>query len=581
MSVIELREGNCRNCYKCIRGCPVKAIEFKDGRAAVIEKECVLCGACIATCPQNAKHIRSELDAAKALLRSGRPVYATVAPSWSGYFDTSDFASLTASLCALGFAGVEETAIGAYEASREYAALLEQGKMKNVIVTACASAVMLVEKHYPALIPYLAPVSSPMMAHARLMREAYGDIAVVFIGPCFSKKQEAKDPLSGELCDCVLTFDELETWLDEAGQSLRSQEANASAAEADTAERSHAVGTSHPVSRLYPTPTGIIKTIDPDVFGSSCYKPVAVDGLERCIELFDAMVNDQLEGLFVEANICSGSCVGGPVMRLHGKVPIITSGYISDEKQPQDEHPAASSLLTLEHPRVFADRSVRYPMPTEEQIKAILAKTGKFTPEQELNCGSCGYASCRDKAIAVFQGKADINMCLPFFRERAESISNTILANSPNAIIALDSDRLIQDLNKTAEQMFEITRGDAVGFPLPMFEEDSLFEQARKEGKPADKKVVLMDYGIVVEETVVYIDNHDMYVAFIKDITREEADARAMKDMREHTIETAQAVIDKQMRVAQEIASLLGETTAETKVALTNLKKSMAEKAGR
>ena len=139
MSVIELNPTNCRNCYKCIRECPIKAIAFKDGRAKIIDKECILCGICVQSCPQNAKYIRNDVDEVKSLLRLGKPVYASVAPSWQGWYGTDDFSVLSAALKKLGFAGVEETAIGAAETSREYAELMEKGSMKNIIGTACAS----------------------------------------------------------------------------------------------------------------------------------------------------------------------------------------------------------------------------------------------------------------------------------------------------------------------------------------------------------------------------------------------------------------------------------------------------------
>ncbi len=566
MNIIQLKEGNCQNCYKCIRGCPIKAIEFKDGRAAVIEEDCILCGRCVKNCPQNAKYVVSELDQVKAMLKRGERVYVTVAPSWAGYFSTMEFDGLSAALKALGFAGVEETAIGAYEVSQEYAALMERGEMRNVIVTACSSLVSLVEKHYPKLIGFLAPVSSPMMAHARMMRECYGDdIKVVFIGPCFSKKSEARDPLAGGLVNNVLTFDELDQWMGDEEVSMNGSDGEVA-------------GMAHPVARLYPTPCGIIKTIEPERFHH--YRTVSVDGFDRCIDLLNAMEEDNLSGLFVEANICAGSCVGGPVMRLKKRNPVVAQGYISEKPQQRDERAAQSCEEKLSHPRVFANRAPHYDMPTEEEIAKILAKTGKFTKEQELNCGSCGYASCREKAIAVYQGKADINMCLPFFRERAENLSNTVLSNSPNAIFALDGDKMIQDLNPKAEEMFGLTRQDAIGMPLDIYLKDLDFDTAMREEKPAVTKTSYEELGKIAEQTVVYIDTHNMYVAFIKDITQETKDEEEMAALRRHTVETAQQVIDKQMRVAQEIASLLGETTAETKVALTELKKSMAENAG-
>lgn len=561
MSVIQLNEGSCVNCYKCIRECPIKAIEFKDGRAGIMEDECVLCGTCVLTCPQGAKVVKNEVPSVKQLIQEGRKVYVTLAPSWVGWFDCS-FAQLSAALKKIGFAGVEETAIGAAEVSREYAALMQNGYMNNIIATACSSVVMLVERHFPELVKMLAPISSPMMAHARIMREMYGDIKVVFLGPCLSKKFEASDPLSGGLVNYALTFPAIEEWMHEQG-------VDPCAIEPD----SNAKGVSEPVSRLYPTASGILKTIGDESYHQ--YKPVAVDGLDRCLELFQALRDGQVDHLFVEANICAGSCIGGPVMRMHGKRTIVSAQKIGEAPMPQDAVPAPTSLQHMPHPRVFSNRAVKNEMPTEEQIREILAKIGKTSKEQELNCGSCGYPSCRAKAIAVFQGKADINMCLPFLRQRAENLSNMVIEHSPNAIIAMDDDLCVQDLNPLALTMLGQERADVVGMPLPMFFGESDFDKCREEGVPAVKKYFSSELDKSIEQTTLYIPEHRMYLVFIKDISQEEERKKKLVEMRDSTVDIAQKVIEKQMVVAQEIASLLGETTAETKVALTNLKKTM------
>ncbi len=561
MSVIQLNEGSCVNCYKCIRECPIKAIEFKDGRANIIEDECVLCGTCVLTCPQGAKVVKNEVPSVKQLIADGRKVYITLAPSWVGWFDCS-FAQLSAAFKKIGFAGVEETAIGAAEVSREYASLMQNGYMNNIIATACSSVVMLVERHFPELVKMLAPISSPMMAHARIMREMYGDIKVVFVGPCLSKKFEASDPLAGGLVNYALTFPTIEEWMHEKGVDPTTIEPDPDAK-----------GVSEPVSRLYPTASGILKTIGDESYHN--YKPIAVDGLDRCLELFSALRDGEVQNLFVEANICSGSCIGGPIMRMHKKRTIVSAQKISDAPMPQDHIPAQTSLQHMPHPRVFSNRAVKNDMPTEEQIREILAQIGKTCKEQELNCGSCGYPSCRAKAIAVFQGKADINMCLPFLRQRAENLSTMVIEHSPNAIIALDNDLCVQDLNPLALTMLGQERADVIGMPLPMFFGETDFDKCKEEGIPVVKKFFSSDIGKSVEQTTLYIPEHRMYLVFIKDITEEEERKKKLVDMRDSTVDIAQKVIEKQMIVAQEIASLLGETTAETKVALTNLKKTM------
>lgn len=561
MSIIRLDASNCQNCYKCIRECPLKAIEFKDSKTKIIESECVLCGVCMETCPKGAKYFRKNTKKVKQLIESDKPVYVSLAPSYVGWYKQS-FEQISHALKKLGFAGVEETAIGAACVSAEYARLMENGQMKNIIATACSSVVMLIERHFPSLIKMLAPISSPMMAHARLMRETYGDIKVVFIGPCLSKMYEAQDPLSGGLVNEVLTFEDIDNWLNEEKIKFENIDYDA-------------VGVSSPIARIYPKQEGIIKTIPKSSFNR--YLPVSIDGIDRCIEFFEDMINSKAEGLFVEANICAGSCIGGPIMRMHKKSLINSTKKLSTEKQEFDNNPAKSSLAQFSHPRVFANRSTNDEMPTEEQIREILAKIGKTTKDEELNCGSCGYQTCRQKAIAVFQKKADVNMCLPYLRERAENMSSMVIESSPNGIITFDENMLVTELNPKAEELFNVNRTEILGEIIPAIYGSLSFEEAKKRRIPIETKCYGYCEEVKVEMTVIYLENSNMYIAFIKDISESEKNKEELTNLRLSTVGVAQQVIDKQMRVAQEIASLLGETTAETKVALTNLKRSIKE----
>lgn len=566
MSIIKLNVENCQNCFKCIRECPLKAIEFKDNRTKIIISECVLCGHCVETCPKGAKYIKNNVGKVKEMIASGATVCATVAPSYAGWYGMHDFARLHAALSALGFARVEETAIGAAQVSTEYAALMQTGQMTNVIATACSSVVMLIEQHFPKLLPLLAPVASPMMAHARMMRQAYGnDIKVVFIGPCLSKMHEADDPLAGGQVDEVLTFADLDEWM--AG-------ANVAIPEQAGGESDQGIGVAEPIARIYPKQEGIIRTIGDRFYG---YKPVAVDGMDRCIEMFTALQNGEAEHVFVEANICAGGCLGGPIMRTHRRSVVRSTACLNEKPEAIDASPAATTAVRVSHPRVFANRAVEQRMPTEAEIREILARTGKYTPEQELNCGSCGYATCREKAIAVFNGKADVSMCLPYLRERAESMSSMVIENSPNAIVTFDEDMNVTELNPRAEALFGVTRGEIMGQMIPALYGETAFDEAREERRPIMKKCDGRDSSVKLELTVIHIPQHQIFVAFAKDISEEERSRAELEGLRMSTVDAAQAVIDKQMRVAQEIASLLGETTAETKVVLTKLKKSIQD----
>lgn len=556
MSIIELNATSCQNCYKCIRECPIKSISFNDGKAKIIDEECILCGKCVLQCPQNAKYIRNDVPAVANLIKSGEKVYFSVAPSYRAWFDVS-FENLSAAIKKLGAVGVEETAIGANAVSREYENLMTAKDMKNIIVTACSSVVLLVEKKFPQIVKYLAPVSSPMMAHAKLIKEAYGDdVKVVFVGPCFSKKKEAEDVKAGSAVSYAITFYHLDEWLKKSGINY---------SEID----SGVVGVANSTSRLYPKPSGIIQTINEKKFGS--YTPISCDGLENCIEYFQAIAKGEIEGIFLEANICSGGCIGGPNFKAANKSVLESICKISAKNRNRDKNPAKSTTVEVNYPRVFDSAAKGKKKPTEAQIREILLRTGKVKKSDELNCGCCGYSTCREKAEAVYYGKADINMCVPFFRSRAESVSNTVIEHSPNGIIVFDDDECVIDLNPKAGEMFNTSVLECKGKPIPEFFGDNGFEDSRNCGEPVFSTMNMNDGGLIIEKTTTYLPDHKMYIAFLKDVTQDEIQQREMKNMQQTTYETAQRVIEKQMRVAQEIASLLGETTAETKVALKKL----------
>lgn len=570
MCVIQFKEANCKNCYKCIRSCPIKAIAFKEDQARIMESDCVLCGNCLTVCPQNAKTVKSDINRVKGFIANHEKVYASLAPSFIAAFGSTDAKSIFSALKSLGFTHVEETAAGAVQVSRAYERLLQERKMVNIITTSCPTINFLIEKYYPELTPQMAPVVSPMIAHARMLRAMYGSrIRVVFIGPCISKKEECNDLQNEGVVDAVITFEELAKWFEMEGISL------------NTDSKEEIRGVKNPAARFYPVPGGIIKTLGAEERKN--YKCISVDGIHRCIEILESIKQGGITNYFIEMNSCIGSCLGGPCIRLplggflQARDQLV--GYV--RKSARETIAAITEDAKVSLDKKFLDRSRTHRVPDEPTIREILAKIGKFSKEQELNCGACGYSTCREKAIAVYNGKADLHMCLPYMRERAESISNIIIHSTPNAILALNQDLRIQEFNLAAQQMFQLDRDQVCGKSIFEVLECTDFEYVRDTGQNIlDRKYCYEKYGIVVEQSILYIPDHKIIIAVIKDITQQEKQQEQMKKVRAETVEIAQKVIDKQMRVAQEIASLLGETTAETKVALTKLKKSILEDMG-
>jgi iron only hydrogenase large subunit-like protein len=565
MGTIQFKEANCKNCYKCIRVCTVKAISFKNEQAQIMEHNCVLCGKCLQACPQNAKTVVDDAAMVKSLIGRSEKVFASIAPSFAAVFNVEDAGIIYSALKKLGFSHAEETAAGAVYVSEAYDSLIKEKKMKNIISSACPVIVSLVEKYYPDLLDELAPVVSPMIAHARMMRKKYGaGIKVVFIGPCLAKKEEYRDFQNDNLIDAVITFEELRKWMDRDGVSL------------GEVENYEAPGIKDSKARFYPISGGILGTLGTANGGK--YRYISIDGLDRCMEALESIRHGKVQGYFIEMNSCPGGCINGPCTGassecfLESRDRIFNYAAKCTEKGPSRSMQCSGIDLS----KRFYDRSKPYNMPDETAIREILKKIGKFSKEDELNCGACGYSSCREKAIAVYNNKAELRMCLPYMRERAESISNIIFNTTPNAIFALNHELRISEINTAAREMFNIPEHSLSGRSmLDMFDCQD-FELVRDTGKDIiNRKHTYERLGITVEQSIIYAGDYEAIIVIMKNITNEEKHKQQMYKVRSDTVETAQKVIEKQMRVAQEIASLLGETTAETKVALTKLKNSV------
>lgn len=554
---LTLKKSNCKNCYKCIRHCPVKAIRFSGNQAHIIGNECILCGHCFVVCPQNAKQIVDGTEKARVLLQSGAPVVVSLAPSFIANYEGVGIESMRKALKALGFFDVEETAIGATIVKTEYERLLSEEKRDIVISSCCHSVNLLIQKHFPSALKYLADVMSPMQAHCADIKRRMPEAKTVFIGPCVAKKDEAEH-YEG-LVDAVLTFEELTNWLKNEGIDLEK--------EVDNTPESRA--------RFFPTTGGILKTMAerlPD------YTYLAIDGVENCIAALKDIENGKIHNCFIEMSACVGSCIGGPVMeKYHNTSPIkdyVAVANYAGERDFEVEQPAPMSLR-----KYFTQIEKKLATPTESEIMAVLRQMGKFKPSDELNCGSCGYNSCREKAVAIIQGKAEISMCLPYLKDKAESFSDTIVKNTPNGLIVLNENLEVQQINNAARKIMNIrSASDVLGEPVVRILDPTLFMRVKESGRSVrDQRTYLAEYKKYVEQTVVYDPDSRMLIGIMRDITDEEADREKKARINKQTVEVADTVVEKQMRIVQEIASLLGETAAETKIALTKLKESVGD----
>lgn len=572
MVIIDFKATKCRHCYKCVRNCEVKAIMVRDGRAEIMPDNCILCGRCLQICPQSAKTLVSDLDKVKQMIRSGERVIVSMAPSYMGLLKYRTIGQVRAALLQLGFEDVRETSEGAALVTAEYARLLEEGQMENIITTCCPSANDLIEKYYPELTQYLAPVVSPMIAHGMMIKQQLGTgVKVVFLGPCIAKKKEAQDIRHAGYIDAVLNFNDIDRWLKDEDIEI------------EECEDMPFDKMDPKVNRLYPVTNGVVNSVLATEKQTDGYRKFYVHGETNCIDLCKSLMRGEITGCFIEMNMCSGGCIKGPTVSdtsiSRFKVKLDMEETIT--REPVEEEVTAPELQAVNLHKVFMDQSPKDPVPTQEDIRQILAMTGKNRPEDELNCGACGYPTCREKAIAVFQRKAELNMCIPFMYEKSESFANLVMETSPNIVMIVDENMKIMEYSAVGEKYFGKTRSEALQMYLYEFIDPTDFQWVLDTHQNIhSKKVSYPEYKLDTLQNLVYIEKENVVLATFIDITKEEEQARQDYEKKLDTIDLAQRVIHKQMMVAQEIAGLLGETTAETKTTLTTLCKTLLDDNG-
>jgi iron only hydrogenase large subunit-like protein/uncharacterized Fe-S cluster-containing protein len=566
---LTLKTGDCKNCYKCIRHCPVKSIRFFNNQAHIIDDECILCGNCFVACPQKAKEIRSDIEKAEALLEGGAPVYVSVAPSFAANYaarpDKGDGGALSirrmeGALKKLGFAGAEETALGAAVVKRRYDAMIDAEEQEVIISSCCPSVNLLIQKYYPEALPWIAPVLSPMQVHCADLKRRHPGAKTLFAGPCISKKAEAE--MYG-LADCVLTFAELSRWFEKKNITLDADDPEGGKGRADE---------THTLTRAFPTSAGILHTMEKK---NSRYAYLAVDGIDNCKAAIEDILEGRLGKCFIEMSACTGSCIGGPAM---GKRRSPVRDYVAIRSRAGNrdfetgEFPDEDLRQTF---KTLLPRKVHF---GKNAVDEVLRQIGKTRPEDELNCGTCGYNTCRDKARAVLEGKASLTMCLPYLIGKAESFSDDIIRHTPNGIIVLNESLEVQQINAAACKLLNIAAGNILGDQVVRILDPVPFlEVCREEKNSYNGRVYLADYGKHVDQTILYDKNYHIIICIMRDVTEETNRKEAKESFNRNAMEITDRVIEKQMRTVQEIASLLGETTAETKIALTKLKESLID----
>ncbi len=435
ISFVTTVKERCRVCYTCVRECPAKAIRIADGQAEIIGERCINCGNCIKVCSQNAKQSVSSIGVIRELLASDVPVAACVAPSFPADFPETEPEKVVGMVRELGFDYVHEVAFGADLVADRYKKLLAKNDGKRYIATSCPSLISFVEKYHPELVGSLAPIVSPMAAIARVVRSIHdAPLYVVFIGPCIAKKREAASTLLEGEVDAVLTFIELKTMFAENGLTTAD-------AEPSDFDPPHA-GT----GALFPVSRGLLQAagIKEDLMTGDV---VATDGRSNFVDAVKEFGSGDLDARLLEILCCNG-CIMGAGMS--SKDPLFSrksrvGRYVRDHIATRDRQTwlaALADFADLDLTREFRENDQRIPVQNEEEIAKILERMGKTTPEDELNCGACGYETCREHAVAIYKGLAESEMCLPYTIDR---LSRTVSdLNITNRELAETRDQLVQ-----------------------------------------------------------------------------------------------------------------------------------------
>ena len=554
MTIVKTLEAMCRDCYRCVRACPVKAIGIKNNQAFINPDRCINCGTCVKTCLQKAKVDESQLDDVKKIVKSG-DVVACVAPSFAAEYPGYLRRRLVAGLRGLGFKRVEETSIGA-DAVAAYTKKLAACSGCGGIATACPAVVDYVQTYMPEHIDLLMPVVSPMIAHAKITKALHPEMRAVFIGPCVAKKAEARQEKYQGIVDGVLTFKEVNQWLAEEGIVL------SECCDSGFDQIGHL-----DTAKLFPLPGGMIKTAGLDDSIDSV-NIVHTSGYENTITLLHAAV-DSKELEIIEPLFCNGGCIGGAGTENPNNIFEKRKDIIEYAHEKSFAPGAEETMPPVDLSTTFVKKpvpSVRY---TEQDILDVYEHTYKSAPENRLNCGACGYNSCEENAIAILNGMAEYTMCIPYMRRRAENRADTILEHAPEGVVILDEAMEIQSLNPAFEKYFSCSSA-IIGRKISYLMDSTLYEKVL--AQPNRYLESIIEYmGREFHQVVYYLPAEKQYVGIYMDLSNIKLNEAKIKSARDKTIRRVEKLIAQNLEMSQKMADYLGESAARSETLLEEL----------
>lgn len=567
-SFLKFKKVHCKNCYKCVRNCPVKAIRVINHQAQILEEQCILCEKCTLVCPQNAKEELNMIPKVHAFLQGGGQVIASIHPAYVAEFGSNSLPALTEVLKKLGISDAFDAAAGAYLVKTAYENLVEKRAQEMPTISSnCPVIVQLVQKRYPELVSYLAPVLSVMQAHARYLKEQYPDARILSISPCISGLAQMRE--TDNYVDYVITFSELQEWLAAASVQVAAPTVPADSEAGDIR-----------LSRIMAMSGGFTMAMHPSP--RQRYLPAC--GIDSCKQILKEFMADpkSYSNCFLELNACPNGCIGGPSFRrtktglLHGLIRLQNASlYKGISNYKRDDFSAQSLTDVSRHYDTFILQQEKEA--SEEEIKKVLAQMGKFQLSDELNCGACGYNTCREKAKAVLAGKAEISMCVPFMRERQESYSNKIINVMPGILVTVDYQLKVIHMNQAGKDLFDpLHKRTLIGMQVSDLMDDyTLVNMIAFDKNMSHDQIYLEERDLYLERSLANDRKNQLILCVMKDITKEIEEKQRIRKAQNHAAAMADKLAAEQLKLVHQIASLLGETAADTKVAVEQLKRTI------
>ncbi len=573
-SFLQFKKVHCKNCYKCVRNCPVKAIRVINHQAQILENQCILCEKCTLVCPQNAKEELNMIPRVHDFLQNGGQVIASLHPAYVAEFGTDSLPALTQALKKLGLQGAFDAAAGAYLVKTDYERLIrERAQSMPTISSNCPVIVQLIQKRYPDLVPYLAPSLSSMQAHAKYLKTKYPDARILSIAPCISGLAELREEENS--VNYVITFRELRQWMEAAHVDL-----------AAPSELSGRLEHEIRLSRIVAMSGGFSMAMHP----SAHQRFLPACGIDSCKQILSELLASpkNYSNCFLELNACPNGCIGGPSFRrtktglLHAMIRLQNASLYKGISNYKRDDFSARELSDVS--RRF-DTEVRWQPekePSEKELKNVLAQMGKTKPEDELNCGACGYNTCREKAKAVLAGKAEISMCVPFMRERQESYSNKIINAMPGLLVTVDYQLNVVHMNQAAKDLFDpVHTKKLLGQPVSELMDDyTLVNMISYDKNLSHDQLYLEDQKLYLDRVLTNDRKNRLILCIMKNITHEIEKRHQIRQAQNNAAAMADKLAAEQLKLVHQIASLLGETAADTKVAVEELKRTILSEGG-